>query len=82
MVICLCRSFHMNLTDSLEGILPSSPEHNIEHINSDLCMQQQGRNLSNDLLKLVYEHEVSKYFCCRTNVEVWPLSCAQLVFQL
>lgn len=48
----------MNLTDSLEGILPSSPEHNIEHFTSDLCMQQ-GRNLSNDLLKLVYEHEVS-----------------------
>lgn len=54
------RSFHMNLTDSLEGILPSSPEHNIEHFTSDLCIQQ-GRNLSNDLLKLVYEHEVSEF---------------------
>lgn len=50
----------MNLTDSLEGILPSSPEHNIEHFTSDLCIQQ-GRNLSNDLLKLVYEHEVSEF---------------------
>lgn len=60
------RSFHMNLTDSLEGILPTSPEPNIEHFTSDLCMQQN-RNLSNDLLKLVYEHEVSKIYSIVSN---------------